>query len=544
MEGLELNRRLMSSSFWLALSGVANQFVSFVIFVVIARLVTPAEFGLVAMAALMIELMQILAIAGIADAVIQRPSLDERAADSAFWLNCAGGIAVAAAAVLLAGPIDRLFGVAGLARVIRILSLTFLIAPLGAIHAARLAREFGFRALALRNLGANLLSGAIGIWIALSGGGVDALVDQRLAAAVFISVIGFLSYRWWPKLRLDVAACRQLMAFGFKIMSSQILLMANVRSIELIAGFVLGPVGVATIRVANRCIDMLMGITVAPFQQMALPFLSRMQHDPDELRRGYLSLSRFSALVIYPAFAGAFALAPVLVPTMFGAQWREAGAVMQIVCFAAIPLQFNVLLPSTLAAAGRPGQVFGWSAAQLGLGITAAAIGSYYGVFGLVSANLLRAYLLMPVGIAIMRHKTGIGADIVLGSIALPLVASVVMACAVSMVQFLLTPLLPLSIVLICGVTVGAATYAALIVLLIPNLLAEVLPLLPEKVRSKVSSAINRLPQKMLRIFSFAARQRLSKVETKPTLAAALYNQHAGPTETEADILPGREIVS
>jgi len=544
MEGLELNRRLMSSSFWLALSGVANQFVSFVIFVVIARLVTPAEFGLVAMAALMIELMQILAIAGIADAVIQRPTLDDRAADSAFWLNCAGGIVVAAAAVLLAGPIDHLFGVHGLARVIRILSLTFLIAPVGAIHAARLAREFGFRALALRNLGANLLSGAIGIWIALSGGGVDALVAQRLVAALAISVIGFLSYRWWPRLRVDVAACRQLVSFGFKIMSSQILLMTNVRSIELIAGFVLGPVAVATIRVANRCIDMLMGITVAPFQQMALPFLSRMQHDPAALRRGYVSLSRFSALVIFPAFAGAFALAPVLVPTMFGAHWREAGAVMQIVCFHAVNMQFSVLLPSTLAAAGRPGHVFGWSAAQLGLGVTAAVIGSYYGVFGLVIANLLRAYLLMPVGIAIMRRKTGIGADVVFGSIVMPLVASVLMACAVTMLQFLLTPLLPLSVVLICDVTVGAAAYVTLILLLIPNLLSEVLPMLPEGLRNKVGPGLTKPILEIRKKFFFVGRQRLSKIEAKPTLAVGPYNQPAGPAEKAGDLTPGREAIS
>jgi O-antigen/teichoic acid export membrane protein len=494
MEGRELNRRLLSSSFWLSLSGVANQFVSFVIFVVIARLVTPAEFGLVAMAALMIELMQILATAGIADAVIQRPELDDRAADSAFWLNFAGGVAVAALAVVLAGPIDRLFGVAGLGRVIRILSLTFVMAPLGAIHAARLAREFGFRALALRNLGANLLSGAIGIWIALSGGGVDALVAQRLAAAAAISVIGFLSYRWVPRLRLDLAACRQMLVFGGKIMSSQILLMGNVRSIELIAGFVLGPVGVATIRVANRCIDMLMGIVVVPFQQMALPFLSRMQHDPAALQRGYASLSRFSALVIYPSFAGALALAPVVVPTMFGMQWREAGAVMQVICIAAIPMQFNVLLPATLAAAGRPGQVFGWSAAQLGLGITAAVIGSAYGVFGLVSANQLRAYLLIPLGIAILRRKTGIGAALVLGNIARPLAASVAMAGCVALLEHVLAPIWPVSAVLGCGVVAGAVIYGVLVLLLMPDLVAEVVPMLPARLREKAVSVLGRLP--------------------------------------------------
>jgi O-antigen/teichoic acid export membrane protein len=485
---------MVSSSLWVALSGAANQIVSFVIFVVIARLVTPAEFGLVALAALLIELMQIISTAGIADAVIQRPTLEDRTADTAFWLNMLGGVLVASAAMALSGPIGAFFGVAGLGRVIFILAFTFLIAPIGAIHAARLSRDFGFRALALRNLAANLLSGGVGIWIALEGGGVDALMAQRLAAAAAISIIGFLSYRWWPRLRFDVAAARELAVFGLKVMSSQMVLMANVRSIELIAGFLMGPVAVATIRVANRCIDMLMGLTIAPFQQVALPFLSRLQHDVSARRRGYVSLSRFSALVIYPAFAGAFALAPVLVPTMFGAQWKEAGAVMQIICFAAIPLHFNVLLPATLSASGHPGQVFGWSVAQLALGVTAAVLGARFGIVGLVVANLLRAYMLMPLGIRMMRQKADIGADVVLGSIARPLGASVCMAAIVCIVQSALTPVLPVWAVLVCDILAGAVSYVVLILLLLRDALPEASQLLPARLARLMQPVLRRLP--------------------------------------------------
>ncbi len=494
MASRELNRQLMSSSFWVAVSGAANQVVSFVIFVAIARLVTPAEFGLVAIAALLIELMQIVSTAGIADAVIQRQELDDRTADTAFWLNLAGGVLIGAAAALLAGPLSRFFGTPGLDHVIRMLALTFLIAPLGAIHAARLARDFGFRALALRNFAANLLSGVVGIWIAVQGGGVDALIAQRLTAALAISVIGFLSFRWWPRLRFDVGACRALAVFGGKVMGSQILLMANTRSIELIAGFVLGPVAVATIRVANRCIDMLIGLTLMPFQQVALPYLSRMQHDLVARRRGYVTLSRFAAVVVYPAFAGAFALAPVLVPTMFGPAWRDAGTVMQIICFTVVALHFNTLLPATLAACGHPGQVLGWSAAQLGLGVTAAILGSHFGVDGLVLANLVRGLLLMPLGIAILRRKTGIGLETVVGSVARPLGASVLMAALVCLSQSVLTPLLPVWAVLLSGIAIGAISYALLIMLLMRNLLSEASQLLPAGLALRLERAIRWLP--------------------------------------------------
>ncbi len=498
MDVADLRRKMLSSSAWVALSGGANQAVSFIIFVVIARLVTPAQFGLVALAALLIELMQIVSTAGIADAVIQRPTLDEKSADTAFWLNLAGGIIVAALALELAGPLGALFGVAGLGRAISLLALTFVMAPLGNIHAARLQREFGFKALAIRNVAANFISGGVGVWIALEGGGADALIAQRLTAAAAISAIGFLSYRWWPKARFDVTACRELASFAFKIVSSQILLMVNVRSIDLIAGFLMGPVAVATIRVANRCIDMLMQLTVVPFQQVALPVLSRAQHDPAARRSAYISLSRLSALVIYPAFAGAFALAPMLVPAVFGPQWREAGAVMQIICFAAIPLHFNVLLPATLAAAGYPGQVLGWSAAQLIIGVAACIFGARYGLMGLVGANLFRAYVLLPLGLVLMRRKAGIGPDVVVASIMRPLAASLLMAATVCLVRAGLAPLLPVWALLACGIAAGAVSYAAFIVLLMGDLLLGASTMLPARLQPALGALLQFVPARLL----------------------------------------------
>lgn len=431
MDARDLDRRLLSSTFWIALSAGANQVVSFLVFVVIARLVTPAAFGLVTLAAVLIELLQILANGGIADAVIQRAELSPETADTAFWCNLVLGLAVACAACLAAGPAERAFGVAGLAHVILLLATTFLIAPLGAIHSARLARDFGFRALALRNFGATLASGAAGVAVAFAGGGADALIVQRLVAAAATSLIAVASFPWLPRARLVRADVARLGTFGIKIMGAQLLLTANVRGVELIAGFVLGPAGVATIRVANRCIDMMIALTLMPFQQVALPYLSRRQASPTAARDGYRTLSRAAALLTFPVFAIACALAPALVPALFGPSWATAGEVMQVLCFAAIPLHFNILLPATLAASGQPGQVFGWSAAQLLLGLAAAAIGARFGVFGLVLGNLLRAYALLPLGCLVLRRRTGIGLGTVLGAMGMPLAVFAITAAVI-----------------------------------------------------------------------------------------------------------------
>jgi len=464
---------MLSSMGWVLASSAGGQVVGFVIFVVVARLVTPAEFGVFTLAVVLIDLLQIVAGAGLAEAVIQRRTLSDRAADTAFWSQLAIGAGFALDTAALAGPVAALFGMPDLARAIRVLAATLVIAPLGAIHAARLTRAFGFRALAVRNLAANLLSGCLGVWLALAGGGVDALLAQRLTAALAIAAIGCLSYPWLPRLRFDAAEFRALAGYGLQTMGAQLLLQATSRSAELVAGFMLGPVAVATLRVANRCVDLLTQLAVVPFQQLALPLLARAQDDRALGRATYAKLSRLSALVIYPAFAGACVLAPTVLPLVFGEPWREAGRTMQLICLVAVALHFNVLLPAALGAAGHPGQALAWSAVQLLVGVPAVAAGAAYGILGLVAANIARAYLLLPLGFGLLWRSTGIGIGAVAGGVLRPLAAAVLMAGLVAAILAALTPVLPPWAVLFCGVATGAVSYAALVLLLMQRELRE-----------------------------------------------------------------------
>ena len=113
---------------------------------------------------------------GIAEAVIQTENLSEEKASSAFWANLATGLIFVLVSAAASWALERIFDTPDLGTVIRQLSLTFLIVPLGSVHLARLAREFGFKALAIRNILSVVISGAAGILIAYEGGGAEALV--------------------------------------------------------------------------------------------------------------------------------------------------------------------------------------------------------------------------------------------------------------------------------------------------------------------------------------------------------------------------------
>jgi O-antigen/teichoic acid export membrane protein len=226
------NGQMASSAMWAGISSAGNQVLSLVVFIIIARMVTPSEFGLVTLAMLLIDLAQILSAAGLSDAVIQRRELDDEAADTAFWTNLGLGVCFTCATLLLAAPVAALFAAPELEHVMILLSVTFLITGVGTVHTARLMREFGFRALAIRNLLASLLSGAVGISMAVSGAGADALVAQRIMAVVCMTLISWWSFRWFPRLRFAPHAFRGLVGYGMRTTGVQLVMNLNARMIE------------------------------------------------------------------------------------------------------------------------------------------------------------------------------------------------------------------------------------------------------------------------------------------------------------------------
>lgn len=483
------NRQMASSAMWAAVSSAGNQILSFVVFVVIARLVTPEEFGIVALAVLLVELSLILSAAGLSDAVIQRPDLEEEAADTAFWTSLGLGTLFAGLSLLLAAPVAALFATPQLEHLIALLSVIFLLTGAGTVHTARLMRSFGFRALAMRNLIASLAAGGVGIGVALGGGGADALVAQRLVSVACMTLISWWSFRWIPRLRFAPRAFRELMAYGTRATSTQLLLQLNGRVLEMVAALLLGPVALGILRVAHRATDTLTQLTVVPFQQIALPVLARAQSDRASAQAAYLSLSGLASFVVFASFAGAFSVAPIAIPLIFGPQWTEAGPLMQLVCLFALPLLFSGLLTPTLGAAGHAGDALAWSAVQLVLGFVLLPLGAQFGLYGLVVFNLLRAYLMLPPGFYLLHRRTGIGARLFFGGIARSLLIAFAMAALVEAARRLLLPLMPAWAVLLACVAIGIVAYAGLSLLFNRRMTREAAGLLPGPVRARLRLA-------------------------------------------------------
>jgi O-antigen/teichoic acid export membrane protein len=430
--GAEVTSRSFDAARWVALATVGNVVLSFGVFLVLARLIGPAEFGMVAIAAVFIDILQIVARCGLPDAVVQRADLDEDFAATAFWVMLAAGGLCAAALVALSGPVAWLFDLPELRPVLCALSACFVITAAGAIHEARLQRSFGFRKLALRALGANLLGGAAALALACAGYGVWSLVVQRLVAATATTLLTWAASRWMPARRLDLAAAREQIAFGSRLFCTYLLLVASIRSQEVIAAYFLSAADVGYLRLAWRCIDLVSQVAVIPLTTVGLTTYARLQERPPELATAFYGFTEASAFLAVPAFFGMAAVAPTLIPFLFGDQWHDAAPVLRMLALLAPEFVATSMLWMIFTALGRNGTALRLSGAQFGLAALAAVVTAPLGLAALAAGHVVRAYLFSPVIVA------GAGRLVPVSNRSLARVLAPITACAAAMAGLVL----------------------------------------------------------------------------------------------------------
>lgn len=455
-----LRLSVAKSAAWSAVRIGGNQVTSFVVFVVLSRIISPGEIGVVALAASFIDVAGPLMRGGLPEALIQREEDGELYADTCFWSTFAASLVMLALLLLGAPIIARSFNAPTFAPVLRVLALTLPIYALAATHEARLTREFGFKALAVRGISSNLLGGVAGVVMAWLGCGVWSLVAQRMIAAIAGVMITWSAYPWVPRLRLSLPALRHMASFGMHMTATSFLNLTNSRLAEFILAYHLGPSAVAFMRVASRCLDLVTQLTTAPLTSVALATFSRLQGDRAALERAFTRMTQVCSFMTFPAYFGLAIVAKDLVPLVFGEQWQLSGQVLPILCLVAVPVTLQFFTWPALAAVGRSDQAALGTLVIVVLSAALTAVLGPFGVLAVAGGNVARSYVTLPMSLWLLRRFTSIRPRYLLRVIRLPLLAAGIMAAVTFVGTHLLRELDPmvrtsLSVAMGSGVYVG-----------------------------------------------------------------------------------------
>ena len=395
---------MLISSMWSIAGTGATIFSSFVVFALMARLLRPIDFGIVAFAALFIDTTRGL-MSGPSDALIQRKEWDDTAASTAFWMNLVFATVASVAVAVIGATCAYAYASTTLANVFLVLSASLVVDALRGVHEAKLQREFGYRALAVRTVVASVISGFAGILMAVAGFGVWALVGNRLVASALQTIVIIRIVPWSPRFVFSRADFGALFSFGANMVGARLLGQLNAKVAEVVIGFALGPVALAFFRVGSRALNFLTQIAIAPIQNTAFSAFSRL-HDARAVGQAYLRVTRATALMSFPAFLGAASIAPDFVAVCFGNQWKESAPIMAALAFVVAPATLLCYSQPALASLGRTRLMLASSFGVCVLNALAALATVSFGPIAVAAGQSARAHITAPFNRASERHKT------------------------------------------------------------------------------------------------------------------------------------------
>jgi PST family polysaccharide transporter len=442
---------------------------------VIAAILGPGDFGLVTVALVYVMFVNVFLEQGLLTAIIQREDLEPEHLDSAFWLNLPWCLVLTGLVYLSAGWWAGVNDMPDVEPVIQVLSLLVLIEGLGIVQTAVMQRSLAFKRLALRsNVGA-VLSGVVGVSLALQGAGVWALVAQQLVIEGTFLVLVWVLSPWKPRLRFSAVHARQLLGFSVNVLAANLAAFAGRRADSLVMGIFFGPVAVGLYRLADRVVEVVLDLTMQPVGVMSLPLLSRLQNDPAGLRETALKCLRATAVIAVPALLVVVATSPELV-ALLGEEWEQAAVPLQLLCLAGIGKAVGLFTGPVLFAVSRPRfrAVMLWLIAGVSTAV-AVVVGDVLSgdsvetqVVGMsASRAVLFLIVLLPVYVAIIHRFAGVSVRSFLRDVPAPALSGLgaVVAAFVVRESGAIDGLSPFPAVLVTG-SVALLTTGGLLVLL------------------------------------------------------------------------------
>jgi O-antigen/teichoic acid export membrane protein len=374
---------------WSAADIVLRQGVQFVISVVLARLLSPADFGLMVLLAFFTSLSIVFVQGGLSLALIQRQVTSHEEESAVFWCNLGASVIFGLILIAIGPLIARFYGYPLLQPLMFVAAAQVVLSALGAVHTALLTRALRFDQLTLSGVVSSVISGGLGVAAALNGYGVWALAIQLIATQLVSSATLWWISAWRPSLRFSFAAIRDLYGFGFYVSLSSTLEVLTTNGFNLVIGKLYGVNDLGFLSRAAGVQSLPGGIMSTILARTALPLFAARQSDPVGLKRGFAMTVSLAMLVSVPMMAGLAALSDPIIEALFGAKWLPAAPLLTILAAGGVLLPLHVLNLNLLLSQGHSKAFFRLEIQKKAVGIAMLAVGCFYGVIGVCIATSL-----------------------------------------------------------------------------------------------------------------------------------------------------------
>lgn len=345
--------KMAKGFFWTGLEFIGRQGVTFVIQILLARLLVPDDFGLVGMLTIFIALANVLIESGFQTWLLHEKDPSETDFSTVFFFNFSVALALYGILFVIAPFVAAFYEEPILTKMLRFLGLLIVFAAFSIVQRAQLTIKFDFRSQAIISTVAMALSGAVAILGAIAGLGVWSLVLQQVLNQLLQSVLLTVTNRWVPQLVFDIPAFKKMFSYSWKLLVSSLLDTVYQNGISVLVGkFFLGTtLGYYTNAQKMRDVAA-MSVTNA-VNKVSFPSLSRVKEDQGRLRQGFKEILSLSMFLTIPLMLGLAGCAYEVFMVLFGAKWLPAVPYFQIMCLSGVTYPLHMLNLVLLQIVGR-----------------------------------------------------------------------------------------------------------------------------------------------------------------------------------------------
>lgn len=348
-----LRQKTAQGIFWSLIERFSVQGVQFIIMIVMARLLTPHDYGIIGMLAIFLAVSQSLIDSGFSQALIRKQDRTETDNNTIFYFNIVVGVCLYIILYFLAPLVADFYDTPQLCSVMRVVCLGIIFNSLAVVQRALLTVNIDFRTQAKAALSAAVISGTVGITLAYCDFGVWSLVVQQLLNLGINTGLLWILAQWRPQWVYSWKSFRELFSFGSKLLASGLLDTLYKNIYPIVIGKFFNATSLGHYTRAQHFTEFPSSNLTGIMQRVTYPVLCSIQHDDERLSNIYRRFLKLSAFVIFPLMIGLASVSQPFINTVLGVQWEFCGQLLQILCFAMMWYPIHAINLNLLQVKGR-----------------------------------------------------------------------------------------------------------------------------------------------------------------------------------------------
>lgn len=388
-----LSEQSLSAIIWLLLDKLGSSTVNFIVTILLARLLSPEDFGLVAMVMVFFEFSSVFVESGFSTALIRQKSISEIDKSTTFIFNLISAILFYGILFVSAPAIARFFNQEMLVWIVRIMGLNLIFNAFSIIQRSSLIQQVHFKTQTKIRFLTVLISGACAILLAYRGFGVWSLVIRFGMSDLLDSILLWVLNRWAPKMQFSWESFRRLFGFGSKILAAAILDKFFTHVYKLLIGKFFAAATLGFYTQAGNFTNMVINTLFRTIQNVSYPVLSKLQDDQEQLKAGYRKILKLSSFILIPSMILLGVLAKPVILTLLGEKWLPAVPMLQLLCLSGLTYHFSTINLNMLLVLGRSDLSLKLEVIKKVNISIAILIGLQFGIYGLIIGEVISAYI-------------------------------------------------------------------------------------------------------------------------------------------------------